>query len=196
MNLPLWLQLLTSALPVAISIFSAVWATRSAHRAQQAEHEAARLRALEDRVAQKKYELYQPFIQTLGDVLTPARNQAAMARLQDVMADFQSFITVWGSDEAVETFYRYRIAAPTSPPTPVAIRLMADFLLAVRRDVAWPDTNITGLHVIGMRINDMADHPEMEEALTLPLAALFEMHKWKAPFEIPASGTVTPRSSQ
>lgn len=190
MNLPVWLQITALAVPAVISVFSAVWATRSARRAQQAEHEAQRLRALEDRVAQKKYELYQPFLQTLGDVLTPARNKAAMARLEDVIADFQAFITVWGSDEAVRTFYRYRVSANSSPPTLVIMRLMADFLLAVRKDVAWPDTSISGLHVIGMRINDLAEHPEMKDALATPLETLFKSEGWTPPFDLDESERV------
>lgn len=82
MTLPVWLQVLALGIPVAVSVFSAVWATRSARRAQTAEHEAQRLRALEDRIAQKKYELYQPFLQGLGDMLTPSRRDAAAARLE------------------------------------------------------------------------------------------------------------------
>ncbi|KDP89659.1 hypothetical protein W824_15935 [Clavibacter cf. michiganensis LMG 26808] len=100
------------------------------------------------------------------------------------MADFQTFVTIWGSDDVVDKFFRYRTAAPTSPPTAVIMRLMADFLLAVRRDIAWPDTSITGLHVIGMRINDLAEHPEMSAALSVPIKSLFESEGWTPPFDI------------
>ncbi|WP_454115254.1 hypothetical protein [Microbacterium lacticum] len=185
MTLPLWLQIVALVTPAAVAIFSAIWASRSARRAQRAEHESARLRALEDRVAQKKYELYQPLLQTLGDILTPSRNAAATKQLEDVIADFQTFVTVWGSDEVVEAFYRYRAAANSSPPTLVIMRLMADFLVAVRRDVAWPDTRILNLHAIGMRINDLSEHPEMVEALAMPLHELFDRENWSAPFDLP-----------
>jgi len=184
MTLPLWLQLLALGIPVAVSVFSAVWATRSARRAQAAEHEAQRLRALEDRIAQKKYDLYQPFLQAIGDMLTPSRRDAVSGRLEDVMADFQTFVSVWGSDEVVETFWRYRLAASANPPTNVIMRLMADFLVAVRKDVAWPTTQITGLQTVGMRINDLPEHPELEEAMTLPLAELFASQNWTPPFKV------------
>ncbi|MEZ2370569.1 hypothetical protein [Arthrobacter sp. RCC_34] len=184
MTLTLWLQIAALAVPAAVAIFSAIWASRSARRAQHSEQDSARLRALEDRVAQKKYELYLPFLQTLGDMLTPSRNAAATKRLEDTMADFQTFVTVWGSDEVVETFYRYRTSANTSPPPLIVMRLMADFLVAVRRDVAWPDTSILNLHVIGMRINDLPEHPEMVEALSMPLSELFERENWSAPFDL------------
>ncbi|MCW1250182.1 hypothetical protein ODZ83_08320 [Acaricomes phytoseiuli] len=185
MTLPLWLQIVALLIPAAVATFSALWASRSARRAQHAEHESARLRALEDRVAQKKYELYQPVLQTLGDVLTPSRTDEATERLEDVLADFQTFVTVWGSDEVVEAFYRYRTAANSPPSAIIIIRLMADFLVAVRRDIAWPDTRILNLHAIGMRINDLSEHPEMVEALTMPLGELFEREKCSAPFDLP-----------
>lgn len=186
MTLPLWLQIVSLVIPAAVAIFSALWASNSARRAQRAEHESARLRALEDRVAQKKYELYQPFLQAVGDMLTPSRKVAATEKADDVMADFQTFVTIWGSDEVVEAFYRYRTAANSSPPTLVVMRLMADFLVAVRRDVAWPDTHIPNLYTIGMRINDLSEHPEMTEALAMPLSELFAREKWSAPFDLPS----------
>ncbi|REC97277.1 hypothetical protein DEU35_3042 [Microbacterium sp. AG157] len=135
-------------------------------------------------MAERKYELYQPFLQTLGDMLTPFRNDAATERLEDVMADFSSFVAIWGSDEAVETFYRFRVASASSPPTLITMRLMADFLIAVRRDIAWPATEITGLHVIGMRINDLPEHPEMKRALEQPLAELCRAEGWTPPFDL------------
>lgn len=187
MTLPVWLQIVALAVPALVAVFSALWASRSARRAQQAEHEAARLRALEDRVAQKKYELYQPFLQTLGDLLTPSRNVAAGAKLEDVIADFQTFVAVWGSDEVVEAFYRYRAAANMAPPITIIFRLMADLLIAVRRDVAWPDTKIPSLYTIAMRINDLHEHPEVGQALSMPLDKLIEQEGWMAPFDLPRS---------
>lgn len=188
MTLPLWLQLVALTVPAAVAIFSAIWASRSARRAQQAEHESARLRALEDRVAQKKYDLYQPLLQHLGDLLTPSRSAAATKKTEDVIADFQTFVTVWGSDEVVETFYRYRASANVPRPNVIVMRLVADFLIAVRKDVAWPETQIPNLYAIAMRINDLHEHPEMTEALAMPLTELFKKHEWTPPFNLPADG--------
>ncbi|PSL39645.1 hypothetical protein CLV49_3289 [Labedella gwakjiensis] len=183
MTLPLWLQIVALVVPAVVAVFSALWATRSARRAQQAEHEAARLRALEDRVAQKTYEMYQPFLQAMGDILTPHRSAAALKKFEDVMADFQTFVIVWGSDEAIEKFFRYRLAANSSPPVSITMRLMAEFLLAVRKDIAWPNTRVSAFHTIAMRINDLPEHPELAEAMSMPLADLCRREGWEAPFD-------------
>lgn len=187
MTLPLWLQIITLVVPAAVAVWSGISASASARRAQQAEADAARLRALEERTAQKKFELYQPFLTVVNDLLTPTRNAAATARMEDVIADFQGFVTVWGSDEVVETFYRWRVSANVNPPNLVAMRLMADLLVAVRRDVAWPDTSVPTLHMIGHRINDIQDHPEMVDAMSLPLSDFLATQDWTPPFELPSS---------
>lgn len=177
-------QVLGMVVPAIVSVFCAIWASRSAFRAQAAEHEAARLRALEERVAQKKYEMYQPMLKVIGDMLTPSRNEQALKSLEDVLADFQTFVTVWGSDEVVEAFYRYRKSASVDTPVVINMRLMSDFLLAVRKDVAWPGTNLDARHVICIRINDMDKHPELEGQLLMPLEKLISENKWDAPFDL------------
>jgi len=180
MTFPLWLQIVTIVLPATVSVFAAVWAARSAGRARTAEHEATRLRALEERVAQKKFELYQPMLESLGDMMTPGRSEAALERAGEVMPNFQTFISVWGSDEAVKAFYRFRVASSTNPPAMIMIRLVSDFMVEARRDLAWPATQLTGVEVMGMRINESSS--ELEDALTLEFDALALKYEWQAPW--------------
>jgi hypothetical protein len=180
MDLPLWLQLLTIAVPAIISVFAAIWAARSAGRARTAEHEAARLRALEERTAQKKFELYQPMLQALGDMMTPTRAEAGLASAGDVMPDFQTFVSVWGSDDAVRAFYRFRVGSSKSPPPMIMIRLASDFMVEARRDLAWPNTEVTGMEVMGMRLNDPT--PELKDALTLDFEELAKTYDWPIPW--------------
>lgn len=183
MTLPLWIQILTIALPAVVSIFAAIWAARSAVRARAAEHEAARLRALEERIAQKKFELYQPMLQALGAMMTPGRSESALASAGEAMPDFQTFVSVWGSDDAVRAFYKFRVASSTNPPPMIIIRLVSDFMIEARRDLAWPNTELTGREVIGMRINETT--PELEEALTSDFEALARKYDWRAPWNSP-----------
>lgn len=189
MTLPLWLQVAS----LLVTVVLAISAGRSARKAQAAEHEAAKLRALEERVAERKYELYQPFVQTLTDLLTPSRSEEAQKRMEDAMIDFQGFVTLWASDEVNEMFYRYRVAGSTNPPPYVTMRLVSDFLLAVRRDVAWPDTKIDGMHVIAMRINDLGKNSDIGRALTMPLDELFAWQGWEPNFEPRDIGESTPK---
>lgn len=156
---------------------------RSASKASRAEAEAARMRQLEERVAQKKFELYQPILKTMGDLLTPGRGTLASKDMESVLPDFMTFVSIWGSDEAVTAFFRFRSSASTNPPPAITVRLVADFLLAARRDLAGPDTSITGLEAIGMRINDIYEQPTYVDAFALPFDELARRHDWTPPWE-------------
>jgi len=188
MNATLWQQLIVVSIPAILSLLGAGFAGRFAFRAKQAELEAARLRDLEQRVAEKKAELYDPVITLLGDLLTPERSDKAKKRMGDVMADFQPLVTLWGSDEVNEAFFRFRASASADPPPKVTMRLVADFLLAVRRDVAWPDSEIDGLHTVGSRINDLHKDIETVMALTKPLDEVFEMTGWHPQYPMRSMG--------
>lgn len=180
--MPLWIQLVALIIPAGIAVYSARHASKSAKTAQRAEHDAARLRDLEQRVAEQKAKLYQPMVKLLGELLSPQSKAAAEKRMMSVIVEFQTFVTIWGSDEVNEAFYRFRSSSATDPPGKVTVRLVSDFLLAVRRDVAWPDTTLDGLHTVGTRINDLAEDPATVHALTAPLGEVFEAHGWTPPF--------------
>lgn len=180
-----WMKFAAVAVPALVSIGAAWWSVRASRISQRAELDARRLLALEERTAARKYEMYEPFIQTIGDMLTPGRKAEAEKRLEGVLSDFQTAVAVWGSDETLEAFSRWRRASGSNPPPPeILVRLTADLMLAIRRDVAWPDTAATGIHAIGIRINDLDASPEMRDALTVPLKDLAKSHGWKPPFDI------------
>lgn len=179
---PLWLQLLTVGLPTAASITAAILAARFASRARLAEGRAARLLALEERTAQRRVEVYIPFVEALGNMLVPSRQAETMATMEPVMLNFQNFVMVWGSDEVATAFYRFRRAATTSPPAPITMRLTAELLLAIRRDLAWPESQISGLEVMGSRITDLEKGSDLEQSFTMPFDELVEREKWTPPW--------------
>lgn len=188
MEIPLWVSILAIAVPALVSIASAVVAAVFAGRAQRAEHSQARLRDLEQRVAQKKVELYTPIVTLLGRILAPSGREKAEAEMEEVLVGFQSTIVMWASDEVIEAFFRFRAAASSNPPSKVTVRLVSDFLIAVRRDVAWPDTEVDGLQVVGMRINDLDKDPSIAAALTMPLGDVFAANDWKPSVPMRAVG--------
>jgi len=112
--------------------------------------------------------------------MTPGQAESGLANAGKVMSDFQTFVSVWGSDDAVRAFYKFRIASSTNPPPMIIIRLVSDFMIEARRDLAWPNTQLTGREVMGMRLNETT--PELEEALTLEFDALAMKYEWRAPW--------------
>jgi hypothetical protein len=128
----IWLSVAIAVIPALASIAAAIIASRYANRARAAEAETARLRAAEERLAQKKFQLYEPMLKGIGDMLLPGNsNKKALA----AMPDFMNFATVWASDEALRAFFHFRIASNYDPPPQVLMRLMADFMVAARNDL-------------------------------------------------------------
>lgn len=181
-DVPLWVTLVAIGVPAGASIVAAVVAGRFASKARLAEGRAARLLALDERTAQRRLDVYEPFIATLGDLLTGQRKAQALGNLETVMLDFQNFVVLWGSDDVVTAFYRFRRASSVSPPAAITMRLAAELLIAMRRDLAWPDSTITSLEVFGARITDLKKGSEMEGTLTLPFDQLILREKWTPPW--------------
>lgn len=167
------------------SITAAVLAARSAERARAAESETARLRQLEERLSEKKVAMYEPLIIALGNMLLPGDGRAkALAAAAKVLPTFMNQVVVYGSDEVLEAYARFRVGTATEPPPYVTFNLVASLILAIRRDLAGPGSKVTGLQVIGMRVNDLYNQPELVHALSSPLDEVAKRHGWTPPWPV------------
>lgn len=185
-----WGTFAVGFISVVANIILALWSARSARRSQLSQSEAQRILAIEDRTAEKKRETYMPFLQGLGDMLsqnkdtTEKERNELSSRNEKMMRDFQTSVIVWGSDEVVETFARYRILASHNPPSVIAIRLVVDLEIAMRKDLAWPSTEVDPALIIGMRLNDLDKHPEIMEYMRITLDELYEKCEWEPPVDV------------
>lgn len=184
MTVQQWVTVGIAIVTILVNVGLALWSARSARLSQATQAESQRLLAIEDRTADKKLETYMPFLKTLGDMLTPNRREQATEQMEDVLSDFQTAVIVWGSDQVVEAFARYRILASRNPPPLITMRLVADLQLAMRRDLAWPDTEVELGLIIGMRINDLDEHSEILHAMKMPLEELYKQEGWEPPLSV------------
>jgi hypothetical protein len=112
-----WLALAIAAIPAFASIGAAIIAARAARDARRSDAEAQRARDLEARNSERKYEIYEPMINMLRDVLTAGGNVGIdEGEVRTKMADFATWISIYGSDDAVEAFHNIMQAAYTSAP--------------------------------------------------------------------------------
>ena len=176
------IAIVIAGVPAIASIIAAIVAGRAAGRARRAETDAARLSELEERLASKKYELYEPILRGLGQMLLPGNAQNALPLVEKAMPDFMTFVGVWGSDKALRAFSRYRVGSNASPPPEIVLRLVSDFMLAAREDLRSGETEATGLDILGLRINDLYEHPNFVDAFTLPFDDLAKKHGWTPPW--------------
>ena len=190
---PSTLVTIAVALMAAIaSIVAAVVAARSAGSSKRLEVQAQRIRDLESRISERKYKMYEPFLEMINNFFDHTdKGRAAIADVEANVEGFVGFskqITTYGSDEAVEAYHRLTMATANSPPVHIVTRLMADFLLAVRKDLSYPDTGISGTTLIAttFRVNDFYQQgAEFRKIMTLPLSEACALVGWRQPWEFP-----------
>ncbi|HEY3381822.1 MAG TPA: hypothetical protein VGK32_08645 [Vicinamibacterales bacterium] len=181
----MWPAIFGAAIPASAAIIAAVVAARSASSARTSEQSAAAVRDLENRIADRKVKVYEPMIELLRRMLDPNESATIMAderKFREDLSKFGAWVTIYGSDEAVIYFERFMQCTYRAAPAPVMIRMYVEFVLAARRDMGYPDTGITGEHIMGIRLKDTYD-PEWFETLTTPLWRLYEREAWTAPWQ-------------
>ena len=182
---PLWPVLLAATIAALAAIMSAVIAGRYAAAARHSEASTQRMRDLENRIAQRKYETYEPMIELFRRMLDPKDAVAILADadgFRTQITKFSAWIAIYGGDDAVIQFERFMQCTFSQPPLSVTIRMYAEFVLAARRDMGYPDTRVTGEHLLGSRLNDLYTTPVLD-ALTMPLQDLYAREHWTPPWE-------------
>jgi hypothetical protein len=183
---PSWIAIVVAVIAACAAFFAAAVAAWSARSVKRVEIEAQRISELENRISERKYETYKPMIETLRDALFSNESMGATKPNAETIAnttsDFSTWITVFGSDDAVRAFHNFIQAAYNSVPALVATRLYSEFILAARRDIGYPDTNVLPLQVIGLRITDLYTEEDYRLALTLPFEQLCQCQNWTPPW--------------
>lgn len=161
-----------------LSAKAAIYASPSAMKAKASEVEATRLRELEHRLSARKMEIYERILSALGNLLIHEEARRPTSRtpkgktsgdsLESAIFDFMNHVVVYGSDDVLRAFTRFRLASDTDPPVPVLMRLVSDFMLAIRRDLDGGQSDVTGVELVGMRINDLYKEQSVYAALTKP----------------------------
>ncbi|WP_152690539.1 hypothetical protein [Jiangella alkaliphila] len=193
-----WASLAVASIPAVAAITSAVVAYRSARTTKRLELQASRIRDLENRLAEKKFETYKPMIDALNDLLDPAKSKTVnMGELGEKFNNFDAWIAIFGSDQAVSAWHRLRQASFHNPPAEIFIRLYADFVIAARRDMGYPDSEATGEQLIGSRLRDLYSQTgtNVREALQMNWVEVERRTGWAAPWS-PEPAQVPPANAQ
>lgn len=183
-----WLTLAIAGIPALASVTAAVVAGVFAWKTRRADAEAQRARDLESRISEKKYEVYQPMINLIRDIL--ARKATDQDELTRTLENFSTWIGIYGSDEAVEVFHNFMQAAYSDAPWTIQLRLYGDFLLAARKDMGYPETSVQREHLLGMRITDIYTH---HDVIDQSFEEIADRQNWKAPW---LSADITPRQDE
>lgn len=182
-----WVVLGVAGISAFAAVVAAVIASSASRAVKRSELDAQKVRDLEDRLQDKKYEVYKPMINMLRDLLgAPAPEGAAQSAFTELLKDFVTWVSIFGSDDAVEAFHKFMYGAFKGAPMIVALRLYADFILAVRKDMGYPETRVGPEHLAGLRVNDIYDFPDFMDP---SFDRLCERANWTPPWNAHRSTT-------
>lgn len=178
----MWVATIGAVGAAVAAIASAILAGLFAKSTKKAEIQAESIRDLEKRISDKKYEVYKPAIDLIGAMMTPGRaKKVGQQEVVDKLSEFASWVSIYGSDDSVNAYRKFAQAAYSGgAPTPVMMRLYADFILEARRDMGYPDTSITPTDLLSIRITDI--YKSNFSHIDLPFDDLCQLEGWVPPW--------------
>jgi hypothetical protein len=178
-----WLPAVAGAIgAIAAAFVAAVFAKR----ARESETSAQRFADLEKRLATSKAEIYEPLIEMLRnlfDSTVTKKEQMPETELLETISRFTAWVQIYGSDEVVREMRKFMQVAFHEPPAFVSLRYYAQLVLAIRRDLGDPRTEVNLTDLLAMRITDIYEGEEqLARALSLPEGEFLELHNWTPPW--------------
>ena len=106
------------------------------------------------------YEKIINFIFSLTFAEKLGKKQPSEKEMIKFMAEITQELVIWGSDEMLEAFYKFRIASIESADGSVAdpysiLFMVEDLLLAIRKDLGHKNKNISRGKILGLFVNDL-----------------------------------------
>ena len=106
------------------------------------------------------YEKIINFIFNLTFAEKLGKKQPSEKEMIKFMAEITQELVIWGSDEMLEAFYKFRMAsienADGTVTDPYSVLFMVeDLLLAIRKDLGHKNKNISRGKILGLFVNDL-----------------------------------------
>lgn len=143
--------IIAASATVVVSVISVLVAKRLEFRATLAkEHREKKIPFYEGMV---KFIFRMTFADKLG--LEPLTEKEMVQQ----MASFTENLIVWGADEVIEAWFKFRNRSLNGDGSGVSIMFeIEDLLLAIRRDLGHENKGLTRGKVLGLFINDIHQH--------------------------------------
>jgi len=184
-----WVAIVVAVIAMLGTIVANTVAAISARASKRSELQAQRISELESRISERKYGIYKPILEMLGDVLNsgPSKIGFGTEEIQKRLHEFFVWVSIYGSDEAVMAHHRFSQAAYNKVPPEIATRLYAELILAARRDIGRSDTKIGPADIVGIKVSDLYTNAEYYRTMTQPFDELCQKYNWTPPWTLPGN---------
>lgn len=131
--------------------------------------------------------MFEPLIAGIGEMWERVGTDDATSEWfeENVLPQFKEFmkwVGIYGSDDLVWTMHRYMQAIYHEAPPNITMRLLTELTISLRRELGNPDTKVTALDVVGMRIYDIYDDGVAASWARLPEPQMYKLEGWKPPW--------------
>ncbi|MBP1782031.1 hypothetical protein J3R08_001881 [Micromonospora sp. HB375] len=185
---PLWQVFAVASIPGLAAVIAAIVAGLYARTLKTSDNKAQRIRDLESRISDRKYEIYKPMIETIAKMLDRRRVAELEDDLPERLQHFAAWASIYVSDEALRAFRNFMQASYTNAPAPVFLRLYAEFVLAARQDMGLPETAITPEDLLGIRVNDLYAPGGLLWVVREPFDEVCRLTNWTPPWAVSQQG--------
>ena len=188
-----WIPIAVAAVSAIGAVVAAVVAAVAASQTKRAELQAERILDLEKRLAESRAKIFEPMVEAVGRLWDhiSTNGQTDYETVKTVALDdivrFTHWVQIYGSDESVEAALHFMQASYNKPPERVLTRLLAEMVLAARRELGYPETSTTAVDILAMRVTDAYTNPEYSADMRDPLDVVFARHSWVPPWSLPTS---------
>lgn len=107
-------------------------------------------------IREKKIPVYEELIQFVFNIIRATKENKSLSEEEttEFMFTFTERIVIWGSDEVVDAFYRFRNSNNVDGGQG-AILCIEDMLLAIRKDLGHRNKSLSRGKILGLFINDI-----------------------------------------
>ncbi|KYC88636.1 hypothetical protein MXL46_20295 [Heyndrickxia sporothermodurans] len=115
---------------------------------------------IEKEMREKKIPVYDEFIDFIMNLLSNHEN-ISESEMKEFFVKFTQKILIWGSDEVIKQWSRYRKIALRNLEEDQSVKLMFELeqlLLAIRKDTGHKSSKIKRGELLGIFINDIDDY--------------------------------------
>ena len=203
MSSELIIAIISAIAAVVAAVVTAVIGANSTRKTGTIDAQSQQLRDLENRNATRKYEIYKPILDLYSMLLSPHGSEAKRWKenhkdvdIEKTLDDFAKWVIIYGSDDVVLKFHNFSETLNSLHGRekdiwvflPLLYRLYAEFIIAVRRDMGYPDTKIGVNHILATGgFNFYGSH--LWPTSCLPLKELYEKYRkeynWRPRWEDP-----------
>lgn len=88
---------------------------------------------------------------------TKSGTQLSEQEITEFMFDFTQQLIVWGADEVIAAFYRFKKQS-TSTNSQNVLFLVEDLLLAIRKDLGHKNKGLTQGRLLGLFVNNIENY--------------------------------------